>query len=83
MSDVFIAVWDDADDSNGKSGVVGAFESEQLARAACQDEEAEAAEVKGMPSVLLVWNGDEASAGASVGGVFVVIMTRLNHRVGY
>lgn len=64
-----------------KSALIGAFSTEDKARAACQDEENEDAEVSGVPGTPLTWKGDTAEL--PDGDSYVVILTDLDQRTGY
>ena len=64
-----------------KSALVGVFSTEEKARAACQDEEDEDAEVSGQPRTILAWK--DGTAETPDGDSYVVILTGLDQRTGY
>lgn len=67
-------------DSPGrKSFVVGAFSSEEKARAACQENYDEDNETSGMPEKPLEWKDDTAKL--DDGDSYVVVLADLDYRV--
>lgn len=82
MQDVFIAVMDNDPEAHGFAHVVGVFDAEDLARAACQEEADETARGASREAEPLAWNDDDGSAESREGGTYVVIMNDLNSRIG-
>jgi hypothetical protein len=76
--DIFVTLRDPAEVSTSRSSVIGAFSTEELARAACQDEENDNAEISGKPAVQLAWK--DTSAQAPDGGTYDVILVDLDSR---
>ena len=74
--DIYVAVFDQAEST--VSAIVGAFSTEDKARAACQAEEDEDAEVTGMPAIRLAWTYNIANM--PDGSAYTWFRANLNHR---
>jgi hypothetical protein len=77
---IYIAV---CDQPRSASTVIGAFSTEEKARAAGQEEEDEDAAVSGAPTAPLPWRQGMTQAGPLADGtIYDIILTDLDRRAG-